>query len=107
MGELAAVMAHEVRNPLGAISNAIDALRRGSVGSGTGPELLDILREEADRLSRIVDGVELHAAADVKLERTALEPIIASAVEVPPARGWVGRRCTARSAPAAAGEPPR
>jgi signal transduction histidine kinase len=52
VGELAAVVAHEVRNPLGVIFNAISALRREG-GQPLRP-LLDILQEEADRLNLII-----------------------------------------------------
>jgi two-component system sensor histidine kinase HydH len=51
LGEAAAVMAHEVRNPVAAITNAVALLRRGSEAS---EELLRVIDEEAARLERMV-----------------------------------------------------
>jgi two-component system, NtrC family, sensor histidine kinase HydH len=53
LGELSAVLAHEVRNPLGVIFNAVSSLRR-LVPKGDPEILLDILAEESDRLNRLV-----------------------------------------------------
>jgi two-component system, sporulation sensor kinase E len=52
IGRMAATIAHEIRNPLGAIVNSIDVLRRA--GTAQDPQLLDILAEETERLNRIV-----------------------------------------------------
>ena len=54
LGELAAVMAHEVRNPLGVIFNSLTTLKRLLRPSGDAEMLLGIMSEEADRLDRIV-----------------------------------------------------
>ncbi len=54
LGELAAVVAHEVRNPLGVIFNSLGALRRQVRPDGDAPMLLQIVGEEADRLNRMV-----------------------------------------------------
>jgi two-component system sensor histidine kinase HydH len=47
-------VAHEVRNPLGVIFNAVTSLRRLLKVEGDPAMLLDILTEESDRLNRIV-----------------------------------------------------
>jgi len=55
LGELSAVVAHEVRNPLGVIFNSVGALRRLLQPEGDARLLLDMVAEEADRLDRMVD----------------------------------------------------
>jgi len=54
LGELSAIVAHEVRNPLGVIFNAVASLRRLLKAEGDAAMLLDILAEESDRLNRMV-----------------------------------------------------
>lgn len=54
LGELSAIVAHEVRNPLGVIFNAVASLRRLLKAEGDAAMLLDILSEESDRLNRMV-----------------------------------------------------
>jgi signal transduction histidine kinase len=54
LGELAAIVAHEVRNPLGVIYNATNSLKRLTSGEGDAATLIDIVREECERLNQIV-----------------------------------------------------
>ncbi len=55
VGELAAAIAHEVRNPLAIIMNAVAGLRRESVGPQDRLTLLEIVDEETARLNRLTD----------------------------------------------------
>ncbi len=54
IGELSAVVAHEVRNPLGVILNALAALKRTTPQEGEAREVVRIVEEEALRLRRII-----------------------------------------------------
>jgi signal transduction histidine kinase len=81
LGELSAVVAHEVRNPLGAIFNSVASLKR-LVGphSPTLP-LLDIVGEESERLNHIVnDLLEFARPAQPQLRPQALGPVLQEAV---------------------------
>jgi len=54
VGQLSAVVAHEVRNPVAIIFNATATLSRRATRSED-KELVDIVRHEAERLKRLVD----------------------------------------------------
>lgn len=54
LGEAAGVMAHEVRNPVGAIMNAVALLNREGHDSPGHRALLDIISEETARLEHLV-----------------------------------------------------
>lgn len=54
LGELAAVVAHEVRNPLAVVFNATAGLRKATPGSPNHEALTNIIQEEAERLRDIV-----------------------------------------------------
>lgn len=54
MGELAAAIAHEIRNPLAAVINAAEEIQARVDFTGTNRRLLEIILEEAERLERIV-----------------------------------------------------
>ncbi len=82
LGELSAVMAHEVRNPLGVIFNSLATLKRLYPSSGDAAMLLTMVEEEADRLNRIV-GDLLDFARPFELSRQPIdvEPLVRGAVE--------------------------
>jgi len=54
MGEIAAAVAHEARNPLGALSNCVQLLRDNPHLAGEDAELLEIVHTESQRLNEIV-----------------------------------------------------
>lgn len=61
VGELAAVIAHEVRNPLAVISNAVAGLRRDGIEISDRRILLEIINEESSRLNRLVSDLLSYA----------------------------------------------
>jgi len=67
VGELAASIAHEVRNPLAIIVNAVAGLRRPTLADEDRATLLGILDEESARLNRLVTDL-LRFARPVKLQ---------------------------------------
>lgn len=81
LGELSAVVAHEVRNPLAVIFNALVSLRREKPLSSETSTLLDIVQEEAERLKRVV-GELLDFARPHELSLTHVVPaqLVSSAV---------------------------
>ena len=79
LGEAAAVMAHEVRNPVAAILNAVTLLNRRRDNFD---DLMTVIAEESRRLERIVSNLltlgrplspELRAVSPLELVRVAAE----------------------------------
>ena len=54
LGEMSAGMAHEIRNPLGALAGAMQMLRKDAVEDETNRRLMDIAIREATRLDNII-----------------------------------------------------
>lgn len=82
LGELAAVMAHEVRNPLGVIFNSLTTIKRLMRPEGDAEMLLSIVGEEADRLNRIVgDLLDFVRPYELVKKPLAVEPVVTSAVD--------------------------
>lgn len=54
LGEMSAGMAHEIRNPLGALAGAMQMLRKDVSGDETNHRLMDIAIREATRLDTII-----------------------------------------------------
>jgi len=88
LGELAAAVAHEVRNPLGAIFNAMGELNRHLGNQGEVGTLLSILSEEADRINQIIgDLLDFARPPDLAVDQVslagAIEAAAASSVRLP------------------------
>jgi signal transduction histidine kinase len=68
LGELSAVLAHEVRNPLGSIKGTAEILKDDYSPGDRKYEFLEILVKETDRLNRVVEDF-LQLARPVQMER--------------------------------------
>ena len=81
VGQLAASIAHEVRNPLAAIANSVDMLRDELPVQGEQRQLMDLVVKESERLNRILDDFLEYASsrpldAQVVPAATALEDVV-------------------------------
>ncbi|APS00014.1 two-component system sensor histidine kinase NtrB [Pajaroellobacter abortibovis] len=83
VGELAAVIAHEVRNPLAIISNAVANLRKENLSKTDYSTLLSILDEETNRLNHLVKDL-LCYARPINIQRTffSLKDLIESGLRL-------------------------
>lgn len=81
MGQMAASMAHEIRNPLGIIKSTSDVLKEKYAAEKTSDELFDYISDEVRRLNYLVNNF-LSFAREPKLnfKTTDLNQIIKKAV---------------------------
>jgi two-component system sensor histidine kinase HydH len=75
MGELAAGLAHEIRNPLGAIDGAVQILTREQLPAETKQEFGELAQRELDRLKGIVNQF-LNFARPQPPRRIAIDPAL-------------------------------
>ena len=61
VGEMAAGIAHEIRNPMASISGSIEVLKEGSAWDGTQNRLMAIVSREIDRLNQLISDFLLFA----------------------------------------------
>ena len=85
VGEMAAKIAHEVRNPLAAISGSVQILRK-DLADPSAPDpsrLMDIVVREADRLNALItDFLDYARPRPVRRERIDLAAVCADVVEM-------------------------
>jgi two-component system sensor histidine kinase PilS (NtrC family) len=82
LGRLTANIAHEIRNPLGAISHATQLLQEEPAIDGTTSRLLAIIHDNSQRLDRLVNDVlRLNRSDRANREPLALVPFLQSFVE--------------------------
>jgi PAS domain S-box-containing protein len=84
--EFLAVLAHELRNPLAPIRNALHILRRSAADRATVDQVRDVMERQVEHIARLVDDlVEVSRITRGKLElrkeRVELAEIIRTAVE--------------------------
>lgn len=78
-GQLAASLAHEIRNPLASISGAAGILQRGSAPPEYIRESLDILQKESQRLNKLLNNFLNFAKPRApRLQRTDLRELLLS-----------------------------
>ena len=81
LGELSAVVAHEVRNPLGVIFNSLGSLHHLLRPEGDARLLLEVIQEEADRLNRIVgDLLDFARPAEPAIRAEPLDRLLEDAL---------------------------
>jgi signal transduction histidine kinase len=81
LGEMSAMVAHEVRNPLAVIFNVVSTLRRDAL-SAQQSTMVGIVDEEARRLNRLVSALlEFARPGELRRAPTALAPLLHSAAE--------------------------
>lgn len=61
VGELSACIAHEIRNPLAAISGSVEVLKNELVVAGDNEKLLSLILKESGRLNKILSDFLLYA----------------------------------------------
>jgi PAS domain S-box-containing protein len=82
LGELAAVLAHEVRNPLAVIFNALATLKRTSEPDEQGRLMLDVIHEESERLDRMVSALlDLARPEATRLSPTPVLELVRSSID--------------------------
>jgi signal transduction histidine kinase len=87
IGELSAMIAHEIRNPLTIIGNAVSTLRRKETTAEDRATLLDILEEEAGRLNRFVSELLNYARpVSLHLQQIELSEVVVRALALVPPR---------------------
>jgi two-component system sensor histidine kinase PilS (NtrC family) len=83
IGEMAAGLAHEIKNPLASLSGSIQLLREDIRYDADHDRLMQIVLREADRLSSLVTSFLLYARPPAgKVEALELEKIIIDTIEL-------------------------
>ncbi len=82
-GQLAASLAHEIRNPLASISGAAGILQRGSAPPEYVQESLEIIQKESQRLNKLLTGfLNFATPRSPRLQRTNINELMQSVVSL-------------------------
>jgi two-component system sensor histidine kinase PilS (NtrC family) len=94
VGQLSASIAHEIRNPLAAISGAVQVLRNKSLGRDSdAARLMDIAVRETDRLNQLITDFLLYARpSSERRERVCLAALAGDVAEMLAAAALPGIR---------------
>jgi two-component system sensor histidine kinase PilS (NtrC family) len=83
VGGMAAVLAHEIRNPLASISGSVQVLRGAASVGDADLRLMDIILRETKRLDQLLsDFLRFTRPAEPKRQPTDLKKLVADTVEV-------------------------
>ncbi|MDX8411249.1 MAG: ATP-binding protein [Mariprofundaceae bacterium] len=92
MGKMAAMLAHDIRNPLQTISQAADLWPRS--GSAQEDELYDIVQSEISRLNRTVtDMLDFVSPLRPQPARVRMEPLLQASIKQADLKGEHGIDC--------------
>jgi two-component system sensor histidine kinase PilS (NtrC family) len=95
MGEMAAGITHEIKNPLASLAGSIQILRSEIPYSSKHDKLMQIVLRETDRLSSLVNNFLLFAKPTVgKIEKIKLESALTDAVRLFARDGTSGGKLT-------------
>ncbi len=82
IGRVAASMAHEIRNPLGAITNSLEVLKTYGHSNAEDSELFEILDKEIDRLNTLVeDFLSYSRPSRLNVEKTDIRQLISETLK--------------------------
>jgi len=82
-GQLAASLAHEIRNPLASISGAAGILQRGAAPKEYLADSLDIIQRESQRLNKLLTGfLNFAKPRSPRLQRTDANALLQSVVSL-------------------------
>jgi two-component system, NtrC family, sensor histidine kinase PilS len=83
VGELSASIAHEIRNPLAAISGSVEVLSRDLSVSNEHSRLMELIVKESHRLSKILSDFLLYARIDrPRYDKVELCHVITDCIEI-------------------------
>ena len=83
LGKLAANLAHEIRNPLAAMSGSIQILKNDTSLEGKNVNLMEIVLQEIDRLNHLITDFLMYAKpVDIKKEELNIRHVIEETITV-------------------------
>jgi len=83
IGKMAAIMAHEIRNPLGAISNSVGVLKKYSLRPEENTEIFSLIEGEMERLNRLTDDfLSFAKPSQLRRDKTDINAVLAETLSL-------------------------